>query len=104
MIYLQLLLLALVVIFVVDLSGFTQAWRAIVAKALGVASLRPLPPFDCSLCMVWWVCLIFALCNGEATIPALAYIALLAYLSMPMANLLRALRELLLRLTDKLFA
>jgi hypothetical protein len=65
MIYIDLLLVALVTIYVVDISGFTESWRSLVATKLHVSRLKPLPPFDCGKCMTWWVCLIYALCTGH---------------------------------------
>lgn len=104
MIYLNLLLVALVTIYIVDLSGFTQSWRALVAKILGISekALKPLPPFDCGQCMTWWVCLIYALCCGELNIYTIAYSALLSFLSIPLGQCLIFIREWLIAITNKL--
>lgn len=104
MIYIDLLLVALVTIYIVDLSGFTQSWRALVAKFIGVSekALKPLPPFDCGLCMTWWVCIIYALCCSQLNIYTLAYSALLSFLSVPLGQVLMVAREWLISLTNKL--
>lgn len=99
----DLLLVALVTIYVVDLSGFTDSWRSALARFLHAKNLKPLPPFDCSLCMVWWVCLIFLLASGKWSLPMVAYIALLSYMSAPLGQLIRLMHEALFALTNKLF-
>jgi hypothetical protein len=94
-IYTDILLLALLTVYVVDVSGFTQGWRSLVAGWLKVQHLRDLPPFDCGKCMTWWVCAIYAVCAKYATLPVFAYCGLLSLLSEPIGQLMHATRELL---------
>ena len=94
-IYAELPLLATVVVFVVDLSGFTASWRGALARFLKVdpGRLRPLRPFDCSLCMTWWTCLAWALARGGLSLLTVAESAALAWLSVPIANILIFIHE-----------
>ena len=101
-IYIELLLVALVTIYIVDISGFTESWRDALARWLKVASLRPLKPFDCGLCMTWWVCLIYALCVGQLSIGTIAFSALLSHLSNPIGQGLIFIREWITWIFDKL--
>ena len=101
-IYIDLLLIAVITIYIVDLSGFTQSWRAAVAKWLKVRELKPLKPFDCGQCMTWWVCIIYALSMGEFSLPVLAYTALLSFLSLPIGQLFISIREGMLKGINKL--
>jgi hypothetical protein len=103
-IYLQLLLVASVTIYIVDLSGFTQSWRSALARRMHTTEthLRPIKPFDCSLCMTWWVCLTYALIKGELSLPVIAYSALLSFLSVPIGQAMIFIREWLSWITDKL--
>lgn len=96
----DLILVALVTIYIVDLSGFTDSWRAALAKALHVRELKPIKPFDCSLCMVWWVCLAFLLASAKLTIPMVAFSALLYFLSVPLGQLLIMVREAILKVIN----
>lgn len=100
-IYLDLLLVALVTIYIVDISGFTESWRFILAGMLHLGRLKPLPPFDCGKCMTWWVCLIYALCVGRLSLGTIAYTALLSHLSIPIGALLIFIREWITRLITK---
>lgn len=101
-IYLQLPIVAAIVVYIVDVSGFTQSWRGLVARFLKVREeyLRPLKPFDCGLCMTWWCCLGYALLAGEFSLLTVAESALLSNLSLPIGALLVFIREGLSRLID----
>jgi hypothetical protein len=101
-IYIDLLLVALITIYIVDISGFTKSWRGWCANILHISHLKPLPPFDCSLCMTWWVCLIYALCAGQLSLWTIAFSALLSHLSNPLGQGLIFIREWITRIFDKL--
>jgi len=103
-IFVELLLVASVTIYIVDLSGFTDAWRRAIARRMHIpeSNLRPLKPFDCGQCMTWWVCLIYALIKGQFTLPIVAFSALLSFLSVPIGQAMIFIREWLSWITDKL--
>ena len=101
-IYIDLILVALVTIYIVDISGFTESWRSLVATKLHISHLKPLPPFDCSLCMTWWVCLIYALCTGHLNLGTIAFAALLSHLSNPIGELMIFIREWMIHIIDRL--
>lgn len=94
-VYTDLLLVAAITIYIVDLSGFTESWRGMIAKWLNISesALRPLPPFDCGKCATWWVCIIYSLCTGSFSLVILAYIALLSFLSIPLGQFFIFIRE-----------
>ena len=100
--YIQLLLVALVTIYIVDVSGFTESWRDALARMLHVTRLRSLKPFDCGKCMTWWVCLIYALCTGHLTLVTIAFSALLSHLSVPIGQVMIFIREWINWLINKL--
>lgn len=103
----QLPILAAVVVYVVEVSGFTQSWRRLLARWLSTPkhrlteeSLRPLPPFDCGVCATWWACLIWSACKGDLSLLTVAESAGLSLLSIPISQLLVFIREGLARLID----
>lgn len=102
MIYLRLLLVALVTIYIVDISGFTESWRKWVANKLHISKMKSLPPFDCGLCMTWWVCIIYALCVGQLSLWTIAYSALLSHLSLPLGEAMIFIREWITWVINKL--
>lgn len=97
----DIILVALVTIYIVDLSGFTETWLKVLSHYMG-RKIQELKPFSCSLCMVWWVCLIYAVIVGNLTIPVVALIALLSILSVPFGQLLILIRDAFLKVINKL--
>ena len=97
----DIILVALVTIYIVDLSGFTETCLSILSHYKN-RKITELKPFSCSLCMVWWVCLIYAVIVGNLTIPFVALIALLSLLSVPCGQLLILIREAFLKVINKL--
>lgn len=101
-IYIDLLLIAAITIYIVDLSGFTESWRSALTRRLKAKDLKPIRPFDCSLCMVWWTCIIYSICVESFSLPVLAYIAALSFLSLPLGQLLIFIREGMTSLLNKM--
>ena len=100
-IYIDLLMVAVITIYIVDLSGFTETLLKVISAYKG-RMITELKPLTCSLCMVWWVCLIYAVIVGNLTIPVVALIALLSLLSVPCGQLLILIREAILKVINKL--
>lgn len=107
-IYAELPLVAAIVVFIVDLSGFTDSWRGALQRWLKVKALGPVKPFDCSLCMTWWTTLAYALITGNLSLPVVAYCAALSSLSntfaLLMGFILNALNSAINYVTDKITA
>lgn len=103
-IYIDLLLLASVTIYIVDVSGFTQSWRSAVAGWLKISesSMRPIRPFDCGKCMTWWVCLVYPICTGDISLGTIAFAALLSHLSNPFGEAMIFIREWIIWILDRL--
>ena len=99
----ELILVAMITIYVVDLSGFTDTWLKFLSAYKG-RKITELKPFSCSLCMVWWVCLIYLVTTSQLTLSLVAFTALLSFLSIPMGQILVMLREVILYIVNKLMS
>ena len=99
----ELILVALITIYVVDLSGFTDTWLKFLSAYKG-RKITELKPFSCSLCMVWWVCLAYLVTTSQLTLSLVAFTALLSFLSIPMGQILIMLREVILYIINKLMS
>ena len=99
--YLDLLFLALIVVFIVDLSGWTDTWLDAFSRWLG-HKVKEFKPFTCSLCMTWWTGIVYLIVTGRFSLGLLAYVALLAFLSFPISQFLIFIKELLLKWINKL--
>lgn len=98
----DLILVAAVTIYIVDVSGFTDSWRSLIASKLHIQRMRPLPPFDCGTCMTWWVCLIYCICTGHLCLETIAISALLSLLAVPIGSAMVCLREWMTWIFNKL--
>lgn len=98
----NLLMLTIVVVYIVDLSGFTEAWKAFLWRKYKVSQDRPIKPLDCSMCMTWWLGLFYLLCHRHLTLPMVAYVAMLSILTIPIGQLLILIRESLTRVISKM--
>lgn len=99
--YFDIFLLSLLVIYIVDVSGFTDAWLRAFSRWLG-HTVREVKPFSCSLCMVWWSGFVYAIVTGHFCIRILAFVALMSYASITISNLLIFLREKTLQWINKI--
>ncbi len=102
--YIDSALAALAAVYVTDVSGFTDSWRSLTARLLGVNRLRPLPPFDCGECMAFWSALITAAVLGVPLLTALAWACLCSLLSAPAGQAMLLLREGLNHIINKLLS
>lgn len=89
--YWNLLLLALIVVFIVDVSGIVDTIKGVIGRWLGVRFER-LKPFDCSLCMVWWCGLGYLFAVGRFSLVSVAYVALLSSFSVQVGGILQVAR------------
>ncbi|MBR2698805.1 MAG: hypothetical protein IKE76_09470 [Clostridia bacterium] len=100
--YLDLLLLAAVVVYVVDLSGWSDTVTDFASRILG-RRVQAVKPLTCSLCMTFWAGLLWALFTHALTLPVVAWICALSYLSQPLGQLAATVREWVVVLLDKIF-
>lgn len=106
---LDLLLLALIITYCIDVSGFWNEISGIISGWLTDGKIKKsftLKPFSCPLCMTFWCGLAYLLITGTFTIPMVAYVCLLSYLTTVFADIMRwvveALKTLIIKLNDKL--
>lgn len=101
MLYLNLFLMAAVICFIVDISGFFDFVKKFIASRLEgkysnlSAEDIKIPFVTCSLCSVWWAGIIYILVVGEFTFVNLAYVALLALVSSNISGFLLCIKDAL---------
>lgn len=104
--YIELLFISLIIVFICDLSGATNdILYPLVRKLLKLnknANIR-IKPFDCSLCMTFWSGLIYLLITHTFTLPHIAYVCLLAYLTPHLKGILLYMKEVLIFIENKLY-
>lgn len=70
MIFFELFSIAVIVCCIVDLSGIVKSVKSMIAKFLNIRDAENIvmKPFDCSLCMTFWCCLLWCLCCSSLTL------------------------------------
>lgn len=94
MIYLNVFLITLIIVFIIDLSGFIEEVEVMLSKWLKIKAVIP-KPFSCSLCLTWWINLFYVLFSGNISLLLVAYIALNAFLTPLFYDSLVIIRETL---------
>lgn len=105
----DLFLIAVIICFIIDCSGIVESVKKGISKLVFrkiVNTNFRIKPFDCSLCMTFWICLICAYIRGCLTIPVFAYICLLSHITTTITQLLYVIQDvignLLNRVSDKI--
>ena len=100
---LDILLITLIIVFIIDLSGIIDSIESGLSKWLKGNAKVP-KPFSCSLCMSWWVNLIYLLCIHQFTLAAIAIVVLFALLTPVFSTLLVLVRETLIWVLEKAYS
>lgn len=105
--YLVLLLTTLIVVNIVDISGFIDtlkqwiwkwAWRG--KREFKDFDFRP---FSCTYCMSWWVGLIYLICSGTITLPLVVYQLFLSYLTPIIKDIIQMIKDMCVRILDMIY-
>lgn len=103
---LKLLIICLVNVLIIDISGFIPALKRLISNILTKKKINTdnfrLKPFDCSFCMTFWTGLIYTIVIGQFTLVNLLIILLLAFMTEPFLRILLLIKDLILKLIDKI--
>lgn len=106
MIYTNLLMIALVLVFIIDISGVMDHIKQLIWRWVykGQRDYRDfsLKPLDCSLCSTWWCGLIY-LCFTNLTFVNVAYVALLAFLTPVFKDVLIMVKDFIAKMIDAIY-
>lgn len=82
MVILNLFLITFIVVFIVDVSGAVDSLKSGIKWVLTNGKMKnsnyDLKPLSCSLCMTFWIGLIYLLCTSNFTISYIACVCLLS--------------------------
>lgn len=102
----DLILIQLIIVFIIDLSGAVESFKLFISKILTKGKIQTtnfdLKPFTCSLCSTWWIGLIYLLICHSFTIPYIALVALLSFLTPLSSSILLLIKDLAIFLVNKL--
>ena len=107
MVLINLLLIAAIVVFIVDISGAVDSLKSglkwILTKGKMKNSDYQLKPFDCSLCMVFWTGIIYLLITNNFTLPYLAFVCLLSCFSGVIKTSILLVEDILIKITQLIY-
>lgn len=101
----KLLCIAVIVVFVLDLSGFVDTVKRLIWKWLvkGVPYRDfSLKPFDCSMCMTHHICVLFALVSGFFSLEIWMFICVLSLLTRQIKGVLELVGDVLIKAENKI--
>lgn len=96
----DMLIIACIVCFVIDVSGFVQSMKRLYLRRFwkmknpDISSLS-WKPFDCSLCSVFWCTLIYIAVTGNFTLPWIGMCVLLSFISSNISGFMLCVKDFL---------
>ncbi len=100
--YLKLFEISIIVVIIVDISGFIDSVKTLIGKVLGINNVN-LKPFDCSFCLNFWVSLIYLLITNELTITAVMVTLLLSTMTSIIKDAIYLIRDFLGKIISKAY-
>lgn len=105
MIWINLLCIAVIVVFVVDISGFPDTLKKLYWRWL--FKDKPYKDFqfkliDCSLCLTHHFCVLFALITGQFSLLVWMYICMLSMLAKCLKGLMVLVSDIIIKAENKI--
>lgn len=99
---LELLMISVIVCFIIDISGIVESIESALSKWLKGKAQIP-KPFNCSLCMTFWVGLIYVICV-DCTLLNVLLVCVVSALTEPISKCIMIVRELISWVFDKIMS
>lgn len=100
--YIDLFEISIIVVIIVDISGFIDSVKTLIGKVLGINNVN-LKPFDCSFCMNFWTSIAYLLITNELTITAVMVTLLLSTMTSIIKDAIYLIRDLIGKAIDKIY-
>lgn len=98
----DILFIAVIVVCIVDISGFTDSWKSGLKRLFTKGRMSDpnysLKPFDCSTCLIFWSSLLYLIMTQQLTFHMLAYVLVVSVMAVVIKDLIFFIRDLLLRI------
>lgn len=100
--YLKLFEISIIVVIIVDISGFIDSVKTLIGKVLGINNVN-LKPFDCSFCMNFWASLAYLLITNELSITAVMVALLLSTMTPIIKDAIYLIRDSIGKIINKIY-
>lgn len=107
MIYINILLIAVIVVIVIDITDFIDNIKKLISSILTKGKITnsdyQLKPIDCSLCMTFWIGLIYLIIYNQLTLLNVSILLLIA-VSTPIINdVIRLLQDIITKIINIIY-
>ena len=92
--YIDLFEITVIVVIIVDISGFVDSVKTLIGKVLHINNVK-LKPLDCSLCMTFWVSMAYLIYANELSITTLMFSLLISVMTPVIQDLIYLIRDIL---------
>lgn len=103
---LDLFLIQLIVVFIVDYSGIIDSIKYAISSFLTKGKMKTtdfrIKPFDCSLCMTFWVGLSYLLITNQFTLFGIAIVCIFSGLSDTLFNVILLIKDIITFIINKI--
>ena len=99
---LKLFEITVIVVIIVDISGFIDSIKNLVGKVLGINNVN-LKPLDCSFCLNFWVSMAYLLITNELTITAVMVTLLLCTITPIIKDAIYLIRDSIGKAINKIY-
>lgn len=100
--YLKLFEITVIVVIIVDISGFIDSIKVFIGKVLGINNVK-LKPLDCSFCLNFWVSMAYLIYVDELSLTTLMVSLLLSTMTPIVKDTIYLMRDLIGKLINKLY-
>ena len=94
--------ITVIVVIIVDISGFVDSVKTLIGKVLGINNVS-LKPLDCSFCLNFWISLAYLLITNELTITAVMVTLLLSAMTPIIKDSIYLIRDLIGKIINKIY-
>lgn len=103
----DLLILTCLIVWIEDLTDFVDTMKVKLWNWTYNHSVPYKPftikPFDCSLCLSFWIGLIYIVLAGQFTIPMIGYVGLLSFMTPVICDVLRMMKDIMVKIIDLVY-
>ena len=100
--YLKLFEITVIVVIIVDISGFVDSVKTLIGKVLHINNVN-LKPLDCSFCLNLWVSMAYMLITNELSITAVMVTLLLSTMTPIIKDAIYLIRDLIGKIINKIY-
>lgn len=100
--YIKLFEITVIVVIIIDISGFVDSVKSLIGKVLHINNVK-LKPLDCSFCANFWTSLGYLVITNQLSITAVMVTLLLSTLTTIIKDSIYLLRDLIGKAINKIY-